>query len=94
MGITLGNPIIATSGTLNTKVTDNNLKIRNLYWFQPTLESTSNLIISKKSEGGITYAELKAETSGETQVFHVDGGWWNEPYIRCVPTGTLYIYLD
>lgn len=94
MSVTLGNPIVITSGQLNTLITNNNIKVKNLYWFQPDLTSTSNLIISKRNESGITFAEMKCETSGETQIFLVDGDWWHKPFIRCMPTGTLYLYLQ
>lgn len=94
MSVTLGNPVVVTSGTLNTLIANDNIKVKNLYWFQPDLSSTSTLIISKKDESGITFAEMKAETSGETQIFMVDGDWWHKPFIRCVPCGKLYIYTE
>lgn len=93
MSITLGNPIVITSGTMNTRITDGRIKVGELYWQQPTLESTSSLIITKLVETGITYAEMKVETSGESQVLDLPDLWMNRPFCRCVPTGTLYLYL-
>ena len=93
MSITLGNPIQITSGTLNTTILTQNTKIRRILWSQPTLESTSGLIISKKDAAGNIYLEARCEASGESQFFNIPG-WYRDPYCRCVPTGTLSIYLE
>ena len=93
MGITLGNPIVITSGTLNTKITSEQICVERFYWLQPALGSTSSLILTKQSAAGVELLNLQVETSGVSQVFDLDGKWFKEPFCRCVPTGTLYIYL-
>jgi hypothetical protein len=69
-------------------------KIQRLYWEQPTLESSSSLIITKRVTGGMEYANLRCEVSGQSQQMNLGDQWWQDPFIKCVPTGTLYIYLD
>ena len=93
MSITLGNPIVITSGTMNTRITDDKIKVGELYWQQPTLESTSTLIITKLTADGITYANMMVETSGESQVLDLPDLWMDRPFCRCMPTGNLYLYL-
>ena len=94
MSVTLDNPIVITSGTLNTEITNGRILVNQIYWYQPTLTSTSSLWITKKTGAGITYLESRVETSGAgiSQVF-TENQWWLDPYCCCVPTGVLYIYL-
>ncbi len=99
MSIFWGNPIIVTSGTNNALLAESSglpggrFKVKQVQWLQPTLESTSGLLITKYQTGtsGV-YLHLQAEVSGQSQVLRVDQ-WWNSPFINCVPTGELQIYL-
>lgn len=93
MAITYGNPIVATSGTSGL-IVNGRIKVDQLYWHQPTLESTSSLIIAKRTGAGIVYTKMTCETSGESQVIDLNGRWMNDPFLLCVPTGTLYIYTE
>lgn len=93
MSVTLGNPIVITSGTNNTLIGTESLKVSKIFWKQPTAGSTSSLIISKKIATGTTYLDLYSHTSGLDHTQDFDGGmWWRDPYLRMMPTGTLYIY--
>lgn len=93
MAITLGNPIIITSGTNATRITAETLDIEKVYWFQPTLESTSNVVIRKDTQAGVALASLKCETSGQSQVMEFQNTRnWKRPFVDMMPTGTLYIY--
>lgn len=90
-----GNPLKVTSGWTEALLAKGMFKIQRLYWEQPTLESTSNLIITKRLTGAtMEYANLKCEVSGQSQQLNLGDQWWQDPYIKCMPTGTLYIYLD
>jgi len=91
--ITGANPIIVTSGTMNELISNGNVKVERFYWMQPDLSSTSSLAISKGIASGAVYLEMKAETSGQSQIMDLDGKWMDSLFCRCCPSGTLYIYL-
>lgn len=93
MAVTLGDPIIITSGTLGTRINGprDNIKIARLYWDRPSLGSTSSLIIRKGSATGAVLATLTCETSGQSQTLELKQ-WANNLFCDSVPTGTLYIY--
>jgi hypothetical protein len=94
MSITLGNPIIITSGTMATRITPDTIDIAKAYWFQPTLESTSSLTIRKDTQAGVVFANMKCETSGQSQTLDFSNmNNWKRPFVDCVPTGTLYLHL-
>lgn len=90
-----GNPIHVTSGWTEALLAKGMFKIQRLYWEQPTLESTSNLVITKRLTGStMQYANMKCEVSGQSQTLNLGDQWWQDPYIKCMPTGDLWIYLD
>lgn len=93
MSVTLGNPIIVTSGQMATTLTPRNLNIEKFYWYQPTGESTSSLLIRKNGATGPESVRMLVESSGQSQVlkFGCDN-WLKNGFVDCVPTGTLYIY--
>tara|TARA_Y100000310_G_scaffold192960_1_gene192907 strand:- start:4819 stop:5097 length:279 start_codon:yes stop_codon:yes gene_type:complete len=91
MAVTLGNPIIITSGTTNTLILNQNMKIKNAYWYDPTVESTSSLIISREDAAGDVLFEAHPSNTDQRQWLVEQ--WWKKPFVRCVPTGTLYVYL-
>jgi len=91
MSITGSNPIIITSGTTNTIITNDNVKVKYFYWLQPDLTSTSALIISKGDTTGVVYNEMRVEVSGQSQINKVDQ-WMDKMFCRCCPSGILYIY--
>jgi len=94
MAITLGNPIIITSGHMAARITPDTIDVAKVYWFQPTLESTSSMTIRKDTQAGPVLANMKCETSGQSQVMEfVNMNNWKRPFVDCVPTGTLYIHL-
>lgn len=93
MSITFGNPIIVTSGQAATTLTPRNLKIEKFYWYQPTGESTSSLLVRKNGATGAEFARMLVESSGQSQVLSFgEGIWLKNGFIDCVPTGTLYIH--
>lgn len=91
MAITLGNPIIITSGQLATRITTNNIMIDKIYWHQPSLASTSSLLIKKRGAAGPVVATMTCETSGQSQVLELKR-MVNDTWCECMPTGTLYIH--
>jgi hypothetical protein len=90
-----GNTLHVTSGTIELLLAKGEFKVQRVYWEGPTLASTSSLIISKQNTSSeTTYLNMKCETSGKSQTFNLPyGTWWRDPYIHCVPTGDLWIYL-
>lgn len=93
MSVTLGNPIIITSGQMATTLTPRNLDIVKYYWYQPTGESTSSLLIRKNGATGPEVVRMLVEASGQSQVLSFDEGTWlKNGFIDCMPTGTLYIH--
>ena len=98
-GIALGNPIVITSGAYEIGIDngDKNLfKIDRVYWFGPTLASTSNAIISKGkyTTSAQIYFQGACEVSGQSQLLNLGDEWWQNPWVNCMPTGTMYIYLE
>lgn len=98
-GVILGNPIVLTSGCMNIKIDNgdrNMYKLDRVYWLQPTLESTSSFLITKGyfTTSAQVYMEAKAEVSGQSQFFTLGDEWWDNPYVACVPTGKVYIFLE
>jgi hypothetical protein len=97
-GVTLGDPIVITSGTLNVPIDPvRYLKVDRVYWLQPTLDSTSSLVICKGNQlttSSQIYVEAKCEISGQSQLLNLGDNWWEKPFISCMPTGKLYIYLQ
>lgn len=93
MAITQGNPIIITSGTLGTVINGprTNVKLDKLYWHQPSLSSTSSLVLRKAGATGAVVAVMTCETSGQSQVLELNR-WAQNLYCDSVPTGTLYIH--
>jgi len=93
--ILAGNPLAFSSGWLNppNAQLQGEYKIQRLYWFQPDLTSSSSVYIYDPVTG-VQYALLKCEVSGQSQQLNLGDQWWNKPYVSCVPSGTLYIYLD
>jgi len=92
-----GNPLMISSGWSNSLLAKGMFKIQRLYWMQPDLSSTSSLIITKRYPYGtanMVYANMKSEVSGQSQQLNLGDQWWQDPYIACMPCGTLYIYLD
>ena len=90
-----GNPLMVSSGWTEALLSKGMFKIQRLYWEQPDISSTSSLIITKRtSAAGTTYANLKVEVSGQSQQLNLGDQWWQNPYIKCVPSGTPWIYLD
>jgi len=91
MGVTIGNPIVITSGTLGAEIRGEYFVDR-AYWYQPAVAATSPLLITKAVSGGITYLKMQVETSGESQSMDFKNQVWRDPFAVYVPTGTLYIY--
>ncbi len=90
-----GNPIKVTSGWVESLLAHGQFKIQRLDWEQPTLESTSNLIITKRTtDSKMEYVNMRCEVSGQSQQLTLGDQWWQDPFIKCMPTGNLYIYLD
>ena len=90
MSITIGNPIVITSGTANTEIRGN-YKVNRVIWKQPDLV-TSSFVITKKTSGGPELLNLGVEVSGQSQTADFDTVWWNDPFVKYMPTGTAYIY--
>jgi len=67
-------------------------KVKRVQWLQPTLESTSGGVRVLSANNSSILLEMLAEVSGQSQVIELYQ-WWNRPYISCVGTGTLQIYL-
>lgn len=89
-----GSPIIVTSGWTEALLTPAKLKVQRLHWEMPSLASTSSLVITKRLTGAtMQYVNVNCEISGQSKDIEVHG-WWDAPYIKCVPTGTLFIYLE
>ncbi len=97
MSIQWGNPIVVTSGTTNALLENTSglggarFKVKQVQWLQPTLESSSGCKITKYESSSI-FLNLQVEVSGQSQVLRIDQ-WWNMPFIDCVATGTLQIFL-
>lgn len=92
-----GSPLVFTSGWINpaSAMIKGMWKIQRLYWEQPDLSSSSSLHITKRTAAaGTVYADLKCEVSGQSQTLNLGDIWWQDPYVACIPSGTLYIYLD
>lgn len=93
-----GNPLSFSSGWINppNAMIKGMWKIQRLIWQNPDNTSTSNVLINKRTAGGMVYAQMKIDASGAmvTQVLNLGDMWWQDPYVACVPTGTLYVYLD
>jgi len=90
--ITGSDPIVITSGTMNELVLRGRVKVERFYWLQPDLSSTSALIISKADATGKVYNHMAVEVSGQSQVNRVSQ-WMTDMFVRCVPSGTLFIYI-
>jgi hypothetical protein len=92
MSITLGNPIVITSGQFSSPITRTNICIEKLYWFQPNT-SGSGVVLRKGNLSGAFIAEMRTEVSGQSQTLHFpEGKWVNDLYCECVGAGTLYIH--
>ena len=91
-----GNPLVFTSGWVNppNAMIKGMWKIQRIYWERPDIANTSSLLINKRTASGMIYAKMDAETSNVSQVLNLGDIWWQDPYVACVPTGTLFIYLD
>lgn len=86
-------PMHITSGFNGALLTQGRFKVNKIYWKQPTLESTSHLLITRGGTAGIEYVNMKVEVSGQSQQMDfAEGVWWKDPYIMNMPTGDLYIY--
>lgn len=92
MSVTLGNPIIITSGQLSSPITRSNIKLDKIYWHSPTLNSTSSMILRKGGPAGQIFSHMTCEVSGQSQVIESCDVWVDNLYAECMPTGTLYIY--
>ena len=92
MSVTYGNPIIITSGQLSSPITRSNIKLDRFYWHSPSLASTSSMLLRKGGPAGPVFSTMTCEVSGQSQTIEHNGTWIEEPYIECMPTGTLYIY--
>jgi hypothetical protein len=89
------NPLMVSSGWTEALLAKGMFKIQRLYWEQPDISSTSSLIITKRTgTSPTTYAHLKVEVSGQSQQLNLGDQWWQDPYIKCMPSGVLWIYLD
>ena len=91
MGVIDGNPIICTSGTSGTLITNDARRVNFIYWEQPDLSSTSSLILRKGDQSGQVYLHLTAEVSGASQTLKM-GMWMDRLFVDCIPSGTVYIY--
>jgi hypothetical protein len=90
MSVTLGNPIIVTSGTTGAEI-EAKMYVDRIYWHQPSLGGNRTANITKGTSGGPTLLVMTVEVSGQSQVMELNR-WWNRPYINTVDTGTLYIH--
>ena len=89
-----GNPLKVTSGWTNAILATGKWKIQRLYWEQPDMTSTSALVITKNGSANMIYAHMMVEVSGQSQQLNLGDQWWESPFINCMPSGTLWIYLD
>jgi hypothetical protein len=96
MSIQFGNPIVITSGTMNTLIDNGDnrkFKVKRVQWVNPSAASTSSLKITKyTSSSPYINMEVGVTTSGISQDMRIDQ-WWDNPFIDSMPTGTLYIFL-
>lgn len=93
MSVTLGNPIIITSGTLSSPITRRQIAIERLYWHQPsTVTSGYGVSLRKVNMSGAQIAQMTVEADGQSQVLNMDGKQVVNLYCESVGTGTLYIY--
>jgi hypothetical protein len=94
----LTNPLIFSSGWVNpagSAMVKGMFNVKSVYWFQPDLSSTSSVLITKGTVGADTeYVRMKCEASGQSQTLRLGDTWWKDPYVSCIPSGTLYVYLD
>jgi len=70
-----------------------NYKINRAYWHQPNIQA-SGIIITKTTASGNTLLTLGCEVSGQSQTVDFRSAWWNNPYVKQVPMGTLYLYME
>jgi len=93
-----GSPLSFSSGWINPPepTIKGMFKVKRVYWEKPTLASTSSVLITKRTATGMTYVKMDIDsTSGATsQNLNIGDQWWQDPCVNCVPTGTLYVYLD
>lgn len=90
-----GSPIHVTSGWTESLLAKGMFKIQRVYWEQPDLSSSSSLIITKRTTNAtMEYCNMKCEVSGQSQQLTLGDQWWQDPFIKCMPTGDLWIYLD
>lgn len=89
-----GNPIHVTSGWTEALLSRGPFKIQRVYWQQPGSLGTSGVVITQGTTGGMTYLNMKCEQSGISQVINLGDVWWNDPFIKCMQDGDLWIYLD
>ncbi len=90
-----GNPLIFTSGWNNLPMYPyyTKIKVQRVYWLQPDLTSSSSVVITNVN-GSLEYCNMKCEVSGQSQQLTLGDQWWDAPFLACVPSGKLYIYLD
>ncbi len=87
-----GSPYKVTSGWTEALLTPDRIKVARIFWESPTI--ASSLCITKRlTNSTMEYVNIAAEVSGQSKEIEVHG-WWSAPYIKCVPSGTLYIYLE
>lgn len=95
-GTSLGDPIVITSGAFPCNLGYQNLKVDKIYWLQPTLAVTSSVLIvsgNQVTESSQILLQATCEQSGQSQMLDIGRRWWTKPYLACMPTGTLFIYL-
>jgi hypothetical protein len=83
------NPIVIESAiSASTKVTDNLIFIKSVYWYHPT---TAGQLASLKDSNGNVIIPLRCESDGISQWFDinisVDGIYCDD-----LDSGTLYVY--
>jgi hypothetical protein len=88
MSITLGNPIIITSGQLSSPITRNNINISYVQWINP--QGTSGVVLRKHNLSGPEVVRM-VNFSSEPQTLDVNL-WVNDLYCESVGAGTLNIY--
>jgi hypothetical protein len=92
--ITLGNPIVITSGYMNTSTVDYRGEwfVNKMIWDVNTgdIVPTSSLFITKNVSGP-AYFNL-TPVSGRTPFNDDIDMVVKDPVVKCMPTGTLHIY--
>jgi len=92
--LTLGNPIVVTSGYMNTSTVDylGQLFVHRMVWDRDNADAacTSSLMITKNVSGP-TYFKMAATSGTAGNHDHINMPI-KDAVIKCMPTGNLYIY--